>query len=63
MEEEAPKCPSMAPNTWSQFLVASSRKLRLGMLSSSLPLPENVQRDRREARPFTASWGKWGAEI
>lgn len=38
MEEEAPMCPSIALNNWSQFLVASSRKLRLGMLSSS----ENV---------------------
>lgn len=58
MKEEAPKRPSMAPNSWSQFLVAPSRRLRLSRLSSSLPLPENVYRDRLEARPFAASWGR-----
>lgn len=57
MKEEAPKCPSMAPNSWSQFLVAPTRKLRFGRLSSSLPLlEENVYRDSLEARPFIASW-------
>lgn len=35
MEEEIPKCPSMAPYSWSQFLVAPSRKLRPSRLSLS----------------------------
>lgn len=37
MEEEAPKCPSMARNTWSQFLVASSKKLRHAKFLTASP--------------------------